>query len=341
MTVEVVAMSDVFAKCGARCTVCPGFRENVRCVEDKQRCSEGWAKYLNAKLKAERCYCDGCHTPDDQNPLLILGRSGCRVRRCATHNNVPTCAHCTAYPCEALQAQLFEPGSREQVAERLGQSVSEEDYLTFLEPYDMKAHLEETRASLAPEDIVAPLKPPAHTFKTVGFPHELPLAAGELLGLQAVHRLLSTLNVVDAESLAMKELLEERRKDLLKVLWTFGVAGEWQEPDGQLVIDDRDWRAQKLPSQHTRVKRLWDILSGHGVECTFKPLGEGWLLRSGWIRHRSQRWDVGWQMMLSLDQPAGGEAALLALSSYAQALEGQLGSKAYRKFAQADMRPLL
>jgi hypothetical protein len=223
----------------------------------------------------------------------------------------------------------------------MDEPVPEEDYLTFLEPYDMKPHLEAIRASLAPEDIIPPLKPPAHTFKTVDFPHQLPLAAGELLGLQAVHRLLSTLNEVDAESLAMKELLEERRKDLLKVLWTFGVAGEWQEADGQLVIDDRDWRAQKLPSQHKRVQRQWEILGEHGVECTFKPLGEGWLLPSGWIRHRSQKWDVGWQMMLSFAESAGGEAALRALSSYAQALDAELGSKAYRKFAQADMRPLL
>ena len=331
-------MSDGFAKCGVHCTACPAYRENVHSDEDKQRCSEGWAKYLNARLKPERCYCDGCQTPDDQNPVLILGRSGCRVRRCATHNGFLSCAQCAAYACETLQAQLFEPPSREQLAERLGQPVPEEDYLTFIAPYDMKAHLDDIRATLPDSDIAAPRKPPRHSFKTVDFPSQLPLAAEELAGLQAVHRLLSTLNVVDAESLGMQELLEERRQDLLKMLWTFGSAGEVHGQGTQLVIDDRDWRAEKLPGQHTRVMRLLATLGEHGVSCTFRPLGGGWLLPSGWLRHRSQAWDAGWQMTLSFEEAAGGAAALRALSDYAQALEGEFGNKAYRRFSQADLR---
>jgi hypothetical protein len=333
-------MADVFSKCGVRCSACPAYRGNIRSDQDRQRCSEGWARYLNAKLKPERCYCDGCQTPDDQNPILVLGRSGCRVRRCATHNGIPTCAHCAAYPCEALQAQLFEPGTREQVAERLGQPVSEDDYLIFVEPYDMKPHLDKVRVSLSAQDIIAPLKPAAHRFKTVGFPAHLPLAAEELAGLQTVQGLLSALNVVDAESLAMQELLEERRQDLLKLLWTFGTAGEWQTQGAELVIDDRDWRAQKLPGQHMRVTRLLETLGERGVRCNLVPLGEDWLLPSGWLRHRSQTWDAGWQVTLSFDQAAGGEGALRALASYSQALDGQLGSKAYRRFAQADVRVL-
>ena len=67
-------MTELFSKCGATCSRCPAYRENVSRYEDRQRCSDGWHKYLGARLHPDRCYCDGCQTPDEEQPTLVIGK---------------------------------------------------------------------------------------------------------------------------------------------------------------------------------------------------------------------------------------------------------------------------
>jgi hypothetical protein len=74
-------MRDLFSKCGANCGRCPAYRENVRTSEGRQRCSDGWHKYLRVRLNVQRCYCDGCQTPDDENPALVYGRKATHIWR--------------------------------------------------------------------------------------------------------------------------------------------------------------------------------------------------------------------------------------------------------------------
>jgi hypothetical protein len=72
-------MRDLYSKCGCNCSHCPAFKENAKTMEDKRRCSEGWAKYLGAKLKPDSIQCEGCqakerlllcislHRPEDED----------------------------------------------------------------------------------------------------------------------------------------------------------------------------------------------------------------------------------------------------------------------------------
>ena len=326
----------IFAKCGANCDRCPAYRENVRTADDRQRCSDGWHKYLGVRLSVQRCYCDGCQTPNDQNPVLVYGKYGCKIRRCAVFNGVETCAHCSAYPCEDVQAQFsFDSGSRERIAARLETPVPEDEYLTFIEPYELHKHLDEIRASLAPEDIVE-MTPVSVKPRIVDLPDDLPFSQEEVSPFKALHRLLSAVGAVDGVSHVRQAALKERRRHLLKILWAFGLFGERKEEGGShLVIDGETYLAQKIQSSYSRMKGYFNVLEEHGVHCEHVPLAEeGWLTPKGALRKE------GWFIKMSFDDEAGGESALEALQSYTARLDEKYGKRAFRHFSTADMRAL-
>ncbi|MBU1880036.1 MAG: DUF3795 domain-containing protein, partial [Chloroflexi bacterium] len=184
-------MSEWFSKCGCNCARCPAFRGNNKTAEDRQRCSDGWHKYLGVRLNPDRCICDGCQTPDDRNPTLVIGKHGCKIRRCAVFNGAQTCAHCSAYPCEAVRAQFsFDAGSRDRFAARLGAPIPDDEYIAFIETYELHKHLKAIRASLAPADIVT-MTPVAVRPRVVGLPPDIPPA------FAALHRILAEVGAAD------------------------------------------------------------------------------------------------------------------------------------------------
>ncbi len=329
-------MKDLFSKCGNNCGRCPSYRENLRTDEDRQRCSEGWEKYLGFRLSPSKLrLCDGCQMPNEENPILY--RNGCNVRRCAIFNGVETCAHCAAYPCEGLVA--LQDVNREEIEARLGAPIPEEDYLTFIEPYENLKHLVEIRASLGAEEIVDPTKPPPFKPKTVDFPEDLPFCKDETLAFKALHRLMRTINTVGADTHVMQERLKKRRQYFLKLLWTFGLLGQLKEEgDSHLVIDSETYVAQKIPSSsyYSRVvKHYFGTLEEYGVHCEIVPLMEsGWLTPGGALRKK------GWLMKMAFDDKAGGVAALKTLQRYTAKLDEKYGKRAFRYFSTADMRSL-
>lgn len=334
-------MKDLFSKCGINCGRCPSYRENLQTDEDRQRCSDGWEKYLGFRLSPGKLrLCDGCQAPDAENPVRY---QNCCVRRCAVRNDIETCAHCSAYPqCEDVGMVSFSADTREKTAARLGIPIPEEDYLTFVEPYEGLNHLDEIRASLSAEDIVDPTKPPPFKPKTVDFPEDLRFSKEETSAFKALHRLIKTINTVDADTYVIQERLKKRRQYFLKLLWTFGLFGELKEEGGlHLLLDGDIYLEQKLAGRYsTVVDHCFKALEGYGVQCEHVPLGEGWLLPSGWLRRRGKGWDEGWLMKMAFDDGAGGVSALEALKSYAARLSEEYGKGAYRRFSKADMRVL-
>lgn len=329
-------MKDLFAKCGNNCGRCPSYRENLQTDEDRQRCSDGWHKYLGFRLSPSKLrLCDGCPMPNEENPILY--RSGCNVRRCAIFNGVETCAQCSAHPCEGLVA--LQDVNREEIEARLGAPIPREDYLTFIEPYENLRHLDEIRASLGPEEIVEPTKPPPFKPKMVDFPEDLPFSKEETSAFKALHRLMRTINTVDADTYVMQERLKKKREYFLKLLWTFGLWGELKEENGShLVVDSETYTAQKIPSSsyYSRVvKHYFGTLEEYGVHCEIVPLMEsGWLTPGGALREK------GWLMKMAFDDSAGGVSALKALQSYTARLNEEYGKEAFRRFSKVDMRVL-
>jgi hypothetical protein len=327
-------MKDLFSKCGCNCGRCPSYKGNLQTDEDRQRCSDGWHKYLGFRLSPGKLrLCDGCQTPDDENPVRY---QNCYVRRCAVRNGVETCAHCSGYPCEDVPKVSLSTDARERTAARLGTPIPEEDYLAFIEPYEGLKHLDEIRASLAPEDIVemarVSVKP-----RIVDFPDDLPFSKEETSAFEAIHRLLATVGCADGVSYARQAALKKRRRHLLKILWAFGLFGESKEEDGShLVMDSETYLAQKIHSGYSRMEDYFRVLEEYGVHCEHVPLTEeGWLTPGGALRKG------GWFIKMSFDDDAGGVSALEALQSYAARLDENYGKRAFRYFSQADMRVLL
>jgi len=330
---------DLYSKCGANCGHCPAFKENIVTDEDKQRCSDGWHRYLGARVRADRICCDGCQTPDDEKPTLIV--PNCSIRKCASINGVETCASCTAYPCEDL-SRTARTVSPEGIASRFEAPVPKADYLAFIEPYELLKHLDEIRASLSPEDLVEPTKPRPFKPKTVDFPTDLPFSEEETAAYLVLHRLLSIMNTVEGESHIMQERLKKRRQYFLKLLWTFGLYGGLKEEGGwHLELGDDVYYEQKLAGHYdTVVNRYLKVLGEYGLHCEHVPLGEGWLLPSGWMRRRCKAWDAGWLMKMAFGNEAGGVAALRALTTYTSRLGEEYGKRAFRRFSRADMQVL-
>jgi hypothetical protein len=326
-------VTNLFSKCGATCSRCPAYRENASSDEDRQRCSDGWHKYLGVRLSPERCYCDGCQTPDDEQPTLVIGKYGCNIRKCAVKNGVETCAHCSGYPCLAVRTQFsFDTGSRERIAARLGAPVPEAEYRTFIEPYELHRHLDEIRATLDPEEIVEMTRVAVKS-RLARFPDDLPRSVKETTALQALHRLLGQVGAVEDISYAEQTILKRQRQDLVKLLWAFGLQGQ-PAPEGgpHLALDAEDYLAQKIGSDYSKLQGYMEILAEHGVQCEQVPLiEEGWRTPRGSLRRK------GWLIKMSFDEKAGGAAALGALRSYATRLDEQHGKGAFRRFSRADM----
>jgi hypothetical protein len=327
-------MRDLFAKCGCNCGRCPSYKGNLQTDEDRQRCSDGWFKYLGLRLSPGKLrLCDGCQTPDDENPVRY---QNCHVRKCAVRNGVETCAHCSGYPCEDVKNlhEIQKAGARERIAARLGTPIPEKDCLAFIEPYEGVKHLDEIRASLDPEDIVEMARVSARP-KLVDFPDDLPFSKEGAAAFKALHRILAAVESADGVSYARQAMLEKRRRHLLKMLWAFGRFGEFKEEGGShLVIDSGTYLAQGIHSGYSRLKDYCKALEKYGVRCEHVPLKEeGWLTPTGALRKE------GWFIKMSFEDDAGGVSALDALRSYTTRLE-EYGEKAFRYFSKADMQIL-
>ena len=330
---ERILSMNTFSKCGINCGRCPSYKENLRTADDRQRCSDGWARYLGFRLTPGKLRpCDGCQAPDDEDPVRY---QSCYVRKCAVKNGVPTCAHCSAFPCEDVPRVSIPADARESTATRLGTPIPEEDYLTFIEPYEGLKHLHEIRAALGPEDIVEMTKVSARP-RIAAFPDDLPLSSEEVAALGAIHRLLAAVGTADGVSYARQTMLNKRRRHLLKMLWAFALLGERGEAGGpHLVIDGETYLVQGIHSSYSRVNDYLQELGEHGVHCEVVPLvEEGWLTPGGALRK------LGWIMKMSCDDDAGGLSALEALRSYSAQLHEMYGKNAFRYFSKADMRVL-
>ena len=329
-------MTELYAKCGATCSRCPAYRGNLQSYQDQQRCSDGWHKYLGVRLHPDRCTCDGCQTPDHQQPTLVIGKYGCNIRKCAVKNGARTCAHCSGYPCLAVRSQFsFDAGSRERIAARLGNPVPDEEYITFIEPYECRRHLDELRATLSPGEIVDMTRVAVNQ-RLVGFPDGLPLSAEQTAGLGALHRLLGAVGSVEGISYADQAILQKRRRNLVKLLWACGLYGEPAgEGDPSLVLDSETYLAQKIDSDYGKLAVYFDALAECGVHCEHVPLvDDGWRTPRGTLRNK------GWLIRISFAGKAGGAPALEALRTYAAALDQAYGKDAFRRFSRADMRVL-
>jgi hypothetical protein len=239
--------------------------------------------------------------------------------------------------------------TREKFEAKRGATLSEEDYLTFVEPFEALKHLEKIRASLSPKDIVkaSPITP--LETKIVNFPSSLPFSESETSTFKAVHQLLtsikrSSLGLTDIDTFAQRQRLKNRMPQFLRFLWILGRYGEFKKENGaHLIVNAKTFLANRgsektLASCPFVENIILKILPEFGIHCkrvVLKGAKEKNLTTgTGYLRDR------GWVMTISFDEAHGGIATLKALQTYTKRLDEKYGKKAFKHFSDADMRVL-
>jgi hypothetical protein len=331
-------MPDLYAKCGNNCGRCVLYAGNLT-DSQRQRVADGMARYHNWKPKPQSLRaCAGCQTDQGFHYL-----KNCRVRLCAQHSTIDTCASCSVFPCSDVGQVSVGEDYRQSVAERLGEPVPEDEYLAFIEPYEGMKHLQMLRATLSPDEMVAP--PPVRPLRArlVPFPAGLPLPDDEVKGLESLHSLLTAILQASASLRVRQVLFKQRRKHVLSLLWVFGSHAQISQNGSQLVIESSVH--DKDPALRGIVRKRDNTLHSAiiaGAEL-LAPLGAS-------VEHSPQP-GKAWHLTLILDPGAGGPPALRALRRYVTALievygEPDYGSasnfkgEAFTSFSRADMRVL-
>jgi hypothetical protein len=236
--------------------------------------------------------------------------------------------------------------NRKNIEAKLGETLSETDYISFVKPFEGINRLEAIRSSLKPDEIVEPAKVSLSETKIVDFPENLPLNE-EVKSFKAVHSLLSniegsSLGLRDTDTFAQQHKLEKHRAHVMRFLWIFGNYGK--EVDVHLVVDSKSYLANRGKE---KTLSIWSFvedvvfksLSTFGVSCERVALQgantEDLTTDTGYLRNR------GWVMRMAFDEKTGGAAALKALQTYAKRLDKECGPKAFRRFRVADMTVLL
>lgn len=131
-------MEPVLTRCGYRCDLCLAYRPNVAAnPANQQKLSDGWHTYFGFRIPPADILCDGCMADD---PHLI--DRNCPVRPCVIERGLDNCAQCGQYVCDKLRERLV---VYEEVRQRVGAEIPEEDRACFIRPYENKQRLDALR----------------------------------------------------------------------------------------------------------------------------------------------------------------------------------------------------
>jgi len=290
-----------------------------------------------------------CQTPDSKIPKgSKLPNRKCLIRKCVDKTGVANCAYCSRFPCDTVKA-TGGVWNRENIEEKLGAPISEEEYHAFVEPFEGISRLEGIRASLKPEEIVEPAKVSTSETRIDDFPENLPFSKEETASFKAVHKLLATikrssLGLRDTDTFAQQHRLENRRAHVLRFLWILGRYGKFEkEKSAHLVVDARTYEANRGSEKTLAIwsfvkDSVFKVLSEFGVCCeriALKGVKEEDLATgTGYLRSK------GWVMKMSFEEKVGGTATLKALQTYTRRLDEKHGKKACQHFSDADMKIL-
>ncbi len=335
-----LTVKDIFGKCGCNCVKCPAYKENARTPNDRKYCSDGWARYLGARLKPEICYCEGCQTPEPWKSGNLLPARGCILRACAIKMGIKNCAYCPFCPCEELKVVIPDENFRKRITKRIGTAIPEADYQVFIKPYEGIKNLANVRKSLKKEDIVKkPVIKPLNA-KIIEFPTNLLLSKQQIKSYKSIHSLLTKILEAKANTYARQMKIRNRRPLMLNLLWVFGLYGKLK--DRNLIIDGKTYGS--LPDFNNLVRKYDNTLHSY-LKQSLK------ILRKSGVKVEYTQVNKYWLFKLTMDKRAGGIAALKALNIYVTKLVKKYGKpvytgasrfkgKAFTLFSEADMQIL-
>jgi hypothetical protein len=238
--------------------------------------------------------------------------------------------------------------TREKIEAKLGAPLSEEDYRSFVEPFEGLTRLNAIHASLKPDEIVEPAKVATSKTRIVEFPKKLSLTEGAS-SFEAVYNLLtslenSSLGLKDTDTFAQQHKLENRKAHILRFMWILAAYGRFERESASLVVDAETYYVNRGKEKTLSIWSfvedvVFKVLAEFGVCCERVALEgvkvEDLTTGTGYLRKR------GWLTRISFKENVGGVDALKAIQTYAKRLDKTYDSRAFRLFRQADMTVLL
>lgn len=341
-------MTNLISKCGINCGTCPWGpfpRKDMTAekFEQYRKKAKEILGYMPIKTP-----CVTCQTPNEKIPKTTkLPNKKCLIRQCVDINGVKNCAYCSRFPCETLKetAGLW---NRKSIEKKIGVQLSENDYQSFVQPFEGLNRLSAIRFSLKPNEIVEPEKISKSQTRIVNFPDNWP-SKEDLISFKALYQLLininnSSLGLKNTDTFAQKHKLENQKAHIFRFLWILGNYGEFDKISSHLVVDAETYQAnrgkQKTLSIWSFVKdTVFKALAKFGIYCerlTLKGIkNEDLTTGTGYLRKR------GWEMSVSIEEKIGGVSTLKALQIYVKKLDKKYGSRAFTHFQNADMTILL
>ena len=346
---EVVQASNLIAKCGIDCGACPWgpYPRKSMTASEFERYRNNAKEILG--FMPIKTPCMICQTPDEKIPKgSKLPNRKCLIRQCVDKSGVANCAYCSRFPCDTVKATAG-VWNRKTMEEKRGTPLLEEEYHTFVEPFEGISRLEAIHASLMPEQIVEPAKVSPIETRIVDFPENLPFTKEETAAFKAIQGLLrtlqySSLGLRDTDTFAQHHKLENRRTHILRFLWILGNLGKFdKDKNGYLVIDARTYLANRGSEKTLAIwsflkDKVFRVLTEFGVSCervALKGVKEKDLV-TGTDYLRS----TGWVVKMTFDEKIGGSSAIRALQTYVRRMDKKYGKKAFQHFQDADMRVL-
>jgi len=346
-------MNEMVGKCGILCTICPWSKS----VQDSMSKDE----YNEYKIQCKKILgyapagayqnCVGCQTPEEEWPEgTRIPLKKCLTRLCVMRNEIENCAYCSRFPCDYIKVKANE-WSRENVEKKHGGSVSDEDFNTYIFPFESYKRLEEINSKLTPNQIVEVKTVPPLKDKTVPFPDKLPMHKNEITSLQNVHKIIreistSSLGLKDIDTYAQQERLKARIKHLMRFLWIIGTFAEKEVDKDSLIINAKSYlknRRSETSLGHWPFMEKFaiKIFKEFGVICELVQLSEEKIGRKGWITPTGALRDRNWMMRVSIADIKGGYKTLVALQSFCKKLEEKYDKKSFYYFVKSDIRLFL
>ena len=127
-------MKEIISKCGYRCDLCLAYKKNIEKQDRRKELSEKWHTIFGFFVAPENIMCDGC----TQGKNLKLQDADCPVRPCVLSKHIENCAYCNEYICEKIATRLV---SRNEIEKKLNREINEDDYMSFIKPYESKERL--------------------------------------------------------------------------------------------------------------------------------------------------------------------------------------------------------
>jgi hypothetical protein len=322
-------------KCGCDCTNCPTYKDNIKTMQERIKCSAGWSKYLNIKLSPEKLRaCDGCSLPDSERKIYYLN---CTVRKCCMENNIKNCASCKLYPCDELKNvhSIVNIRTKEEFTSKTGKSITNEDYMIFIEPYAGIKHLNEIRNNIQKSEI-KDYKKYSVKIKFEDFPGSL-TNNNEINSLKRIYTFLTSIGVQKDISYARYLAVKKRREMLLNIIWVMALFGEFKETNSSfLELDAKTFLSQKVYGMYNKLKDCFKELKEHKIYCDIIPLDtKRWLTPTGGLRNE------GWKIIMSFGSDIIDINALGTFIKYVKRLNDKYKKKAYAYFNKAELNPMI